>query len=103
MGARVVPLRRVGLAIVAVMLVTSSLTGGPVSLLVPALVLAGGLTMAWNGLSFTAAAELAGAARTGAAIGLQQTVLGASGVVVFRLRCGRARSVRRLVAPRSSQ
>lgn len=86
MGARIVPLRRVGLAIVAVMLVTSSLTGGPVSLLVPALVLAGGLTMAWNGLSFTVAAELAGAVRTGAAIGLQQTVLGASGVaapVVF--------------------
>jgi hypothetical protein len=37
--------------------------------------------MAWNGLSFTAAAELAGPVRSGAAIGLQQTVLGGVGVV----------------------
>lgn len=81
LGMRVVPLRRAGLALAAAMLVTASLAGGPVALLVPALVLAGGLTMAWNGLSFTAAAELAGSVRTGAAIGLQQTVLGASGVV----------------------
>jgi nitrate/nitrite transporter NarK len=80
-GARVVPLRRVGVAIVAAMLVTALLAGGPTELLVPALILAGGLSMAWNGLSFTAAAELAGAVRTGAAIGVQQTVLAASGVV----------------------
>jgi MFS family permease len=81
MGARIVPLRRVGLAIVAVMLTTAVLAGGPAWLLVPVLILAGGLTMAWNGLSFTAAAELAGAVRTGAAIGVQQSVLAASGVV----------------------
>lgn len=81
MGARVVPLLRVGLAIVASMLLTAALAGGPVELLVPALVVAGGLSMAWNGLSFTAAAELAGALRTGAAIGVQQTVLAAAGVV----------------------
>jgi nitrate/nitrite transporter NarK len=81
MGARIVPLRRVGVSIVAVMLLTALLAGGPTSLLVPTLVLACGLTMAWNGLSFTAAAELAGALRTGAAIGVQQTVLAAVGVV----------------------
>jgi nitrate/nitrite transporter NarK len=81
MGARVVPLLRVGLAIVASMLLVAALAGGPVELLVPALVVAGGLSMAWNGLSFTAAAELAGALRTGAAIGVQQTVLAAAGVV----------------------
>ena len=80
LGARVVPLRLVGLGIVAVMLLTAALAGGPAWLLVPTLVLACGLTMAWNGLSFTAAAELAGAVRTGAAIGVQQTVLGAAGV-----------------------
>ena len=34
--------------------------------------------MAWNGLSFTVAAELAGPLRSGAAIGIQQTVLAAS-------------------------
>jgi nitrate/nitrite transporter NarK len=81
MGARIVPLRRVGLAIVAVMGLTAALAGGPASLIVPTVILACGLTMAWNGLSFTAAAELAGAVRTGAAIGVQQTVLAASGVV----------------------
>lgn len=78
--ARVVPLRRVGVAVVAVMVLTGMLASGPVWLLVPVLVLAGGLTMAWNGLAFTAAAELAGAARSGAALGVQQTVLSASGV-----------------------
>jgi hypothetical protein len=36
--------------------------------------------MGWNGLSFTAAAELAGARRSGAAIGFQQTVLSGVGV-----------------------
>jgi MFS family permease len=80
LGARIVPLRRVGVSIVAVMLLTALLAGGPAELLVPTLVLACGLTMAWNGLSFTAAAELAGALRTGAAIGVQQTVLAAIGV-----------------------
>jgi nitrate/nitrite transporter NarK len=80
MGARIVPLLRVGLGIVASMALVAVLAGGPTPLLVPALVLAGGLSMGWNGLSFTAAAELAGALRTGAAIGVQQTVLAAAGV-----------------------
>ena len=79
--SRVGPLRLVGLAIVAALVVTAALAGGPVALLVPALVLACGLSMAWNGLSFTAAAELAGSFRSGAAIGVQQTVLALSGVV----------------------
>ena len=48
----------------------------------PLLVLATALSAAWNGLSFVAAAELAGTARSGAAIGFQQTVLSVSGVVV---------------------
>ena len=50
-------------------------------LLVPAVALAGGLSMAWNGLSFTVAAELAGATRSGAAIGFQQSVLSGLGVL----------------------
>ena len=45
-------------------------------MLVPVAVAAGTLGLSWNGLSFTAAAEAAGGARSGAAIGLQQTVLG---------------------------
>jgi MFS family permease len=78
--ARVVPLRRVGVAVVSVMVLTAVLAGGPAWLLVPTLILASGLTMAWNGLSFTAAAELAGPVRSGAALGVQQTVLSACGV-----------------------
>jgi hypothetical protein len=38
--------------------------------------------MAWNGLSFTAAAELAGRGRSGAAIGFQQTALSVMGLGV---------------------
>jgi sugar phosphate permease len=80
LGLRVVPLRRVGLAITAAMLVTALLAGGPLWLLVPVLAVGGGLSMAWNGLAFTTAAELAGAARSGAAIGFQQTILSAIGI-----------------------
>jgi sugar phosphate permease len=80
-GARVVPLRRIGLVVAATLALIALLAGGPVWLLVPAVALAGGLSMAWNGLAFTAAAELAGAPRSGAAIGFQQSVLSGIGVV----------------------
>jgi sugar phosphate permease len=79
--SRVGPLRRVGLAISASFLLTAAFAGGPVGVLVVVLALAGGLSMAWNGLAFVAAAELAGARRSGSAIGFQQTVLSAVGVV----------------------
>jgi sugar phosphate permease len=74
-GLRIVPLRRVGLAVTASVFATATLTNGPAWLLVPSLALAGALSMGWNGLAFTAAAEFAGEGRSGAAIGLQQTVL----------------------------
>jgi MFS family permease len=64
LGSRLRPLRLVGLA--------SSVT----------FVLAGGFGMAWNGLSFTAAAEIAGRSRSGAALGMQQTALAAAGAIV---------------------
>lgn len=80
LGARVVPLRRVGIVVGASLVLTAVLSGGPLWLLVPAIALAGGLSMAWNGLAFTAAAELAGPVRSGAAIGFQQTILSAIGV-----------------------
>jgi MFS family permease len=79
--SRVEPLLTVGLAISAAVAITAAFTRGPLWLLVPAIALAGGLSMAWNGLSFTAAAELVGPVRSGSAIGLQQTVLAAVGVV----------------------
>ena len=89
-GSRVGPLLRVGLAVAASVGLTAVLADGPLWLLVPAIALAGGLSMAWNGLSYTAAAELAGPVRSGAAIGLQQTVLGGAGVVAPRSGQGSA-------------
>jgi MFS family permease len=44
-------------------------------------VAAGALAVGWNGLSFTATAELAGRERSGAALGFQQTALGLGCIV----------------------
>jgi sugar phosphate permease len=81
LGSRIVPLRRVGLAIAASLVITAVLSGASLWVVVPVLAISGGLTMAWNGLAFTAAAELAGPVRSGAAIGFQQTMLSGIGVV----------------------
>ncbi len=77
--SRVRPLRLIGLAIGVALALVAVLSDAPEVLLVPALVVATALSMAWNGLSFTIAAELGGR-RSGAAIGFQQTVLSALGV-----------------------
>ena len=76
--ARIAPLRQLAFALAVALLATAILTRAPLALLLPALVVAGALSLSWNGLSFTAAAELAGRARSGAAIGFQQTALSAS-------------------------
>ncbi len=52
------------------------LVDAPLPVLVPAIAIAGAISLSWNGLAFTAAAETAGMARSGAALGFQQTVLG---------------------------
>ena len=78
--SRVVPLRLVGLAVAVTLGAAAATTSAAVWLLVPVFVVATSLSMAWNGLSFTIAAELGGR-RSGAAIGFQQTVLSAVGVV----------------------
>jgi sugar phosphate permease len=80
-GSRVLPLRRVGAATCAMLAMAAAAADASGWLLVPLLVVVGGLSMAWNGLSFAAAAELAGPARSGAAIGLQQSALSAAGIV----------------------
>ena len=51
------------------------LADAPLVLLLPVLLAAGVLTMSWNGLSFTAAAEMAGRDRAGTALGLQGTIM----------------------------
>jgi sugar phosphate permease len=79
--ARILPLRRVALGLAATVAATTALLDASIWILVPALVVAGTFGLSWNGLSFTAAAESVGRARTGAAIGLQQTFLSAGAIV----------------------
>ena len=81
LGARIVPMRRLALGIAITLALVAILSHAPRWLLLPALVVAGGFGLSWNGLSFTAAAELAGTRASGAALGLQQTVLGLAGIV----------------------
>ena len=85
MGSRLRPLRIVGLAIFASLALTAALVGVPLGILLPTIVTATALSMTWNGLSYTAAAELAGTTRSGAAIGFQQMVLSIVGFVAAPL------------------
>lgn len=78
---RIVPLRWVGLGIaISVAVLTIVLDASP-WIVVPVLMIAAVFGLSWNGLSFTATAETAGRARSGAAIGLQQTFLAVGGLV----------------------
>ena len=79
LGSRVRPLRWIGFAIAGALAAVAVVSGAPSTVLVPILVVTTAASMAWNGLSFTIAAELGGS-RSGAAIGFQQTVLSAIGV-----------------------
>lgn len=91
-GTRIGPLRKVGVAVAASLAVVAVLAGGPLWMLVPALAVAGGLSMGWNALAFAAAAELSGPARSGAAIGFQQSVLCGMAIaapIVFALTVSR--------------
>jgi MFS family permease len=81
-GSRLRPLRLVGLASSVTLAVATALLSAPLAVLIVAFVLAGGWSMAWNGLSFTAAAEIAGRSRSGAALGMQQSALAAAGAIV---------------------
>jgi len=80
-GSRLRPLRMIALAITALVVLTAALLTSPLVVLIPSLVAAGVLAMSWNGLAFAAAVELVGHRRSGAAIGLQQSVLNSSGAV----------------------
>jgi sugar phosphate permease len=79
---RLEPLRGIGLGLTAGTAAVAALVDAPLGILVPALVVAGVLGLAWNALSFTAAAEAVGAGRSGAALGFQQTLLAVLGAGV---------------------
>lgn len=74
---RVAPMRWMALAGSVFLAATAALTAGPDWLVAGAITIAGILAMSWNGLSFTAAAELSGRERAGTAISVQNTVLSA--------------------------
>jgi MFS family permease len=76
LGSRLGPLRTIGVALAICTAAVAVATDAPLALLVPLFVVAGVLSMSWNGLAYASAAEMAGAARTGAALGFQQTLLG---------------------------
>jgi MFS family permease len=75
-GSRLGPLRTIGVALALLTACVATAVDAPLALLIPLFVVAGVLSMSWNGLAYAAAAEAAGAARTGAALGFQQTLLG---------------------------
>ena len=82
LGTRIVPLRRIGVATFAALAATALVLDAPDAVVVPLLIVTTALSAAWNGLSFVAAAELAGTARSGAAIGFQQTALSLAAIFV---------------------
>jgi sugar phosphate permease len=81
-GDRIGPLRLIGLAAFVTLAATAAVLDAATGVVVAAFLVAGGTAMAWNGLSFAAAAELAGRGRSGAAIGFQQTILSATATAV---------------------
>jgi sugar phosphate permease len=80
-AARIRPLRLIALFVSTAMAAAAILVDASLWILVPVLVAAGTFALSWNGLSYTAAAETAGRARSGAAIGLQQTFLSVGSIV----------------------
>ncbi len=74
--ARIAPMRLIGVGLALATAGVAALVDAPLAVLIPALAIAGVLSMAWNGLAVVAAAEAAGSGRVGAAIGFQQTLLG---------------------------
>ena len=80
LGSRIVPLLRLALAVTASLVVVGVFARAPAWALVPVLIVAGGIGLSWNGLSFVAAAEMAGTGASGAALGFQQTMLGIAGI-----------------------
>jgi MFS family permease len=80
-GVRIAPMRDLALLGACLLAATAALTGTPGAVLLPVLTLTGIVSMSSNGLAFTATGEIAGQARAGSAMGLQNTALFASGAM----------------------
>jgi sugar phosphate permease len=74
-GLRIAPIRRIALAGGALLAATAVLVDAPGALLYPVLLAAGITAMTWNGLAFTAAAEISGRKRAGTAMSMQNTLI----------------------------
>jgi hypothetical protein len=74
--------------LVGMSMLLAVLVRAPATILVPLVVIVGATSLAWNGLSFTATAELAGRQGSGSALGVQQTALDPQ-PAVQALRSGR--------------
>jgi sugar phosphate permease len=84
-GSRIRPLRVLAVGSSAAVLATAVLVDAPLALLAPTIVAANVLAASWNGLVYTAAAEAAGRRRSGAALGVQQTILFGAGAAAAPL------------------
>jgi MFS family permease len=80
-GLRIAPMRRIAARNTALLAAVGVLATGPGALLYPLLAVAAISTMSWNGLAFTAAAEISGLARAGTAMSLQNTLISVGGVL----------------------
>jgi sugar phosphate permease len=79
---RIAPFRRLAVGAGVLLLAAAALAEAPDAVLVPLLMGGGVLAMSWNGLSFTAAAEISGGAQAGRAMGMQNTLMRGAGAVV---------------------
>lgn len=82
---RIVPLRHAGLTGAALVALAALLAGAPNVVLIPLLIAGGAAMSSWNGLAFTAAAEIAGRSRAGTAMSLQNTLVSVLGIVASPL------------------
>jgi sugar phosphate permease len=80
-GLRIAPIRRIAARNTGLLVAVGILAAGPGALLYPVLAVAAVSTMSWNGLAFTAAAEISGRARAGTAMSMQNTLISVGGVL----------------------
>lgn len=81
-GTRVMPLRRLTLAVALTLGAVAVLIPGPVSVLVLMLIVAGALSLSWLGIAAAVTAELVGPDRSGAALGFLQAMFALSASVI---------------------
>jgi sugar phosphate permease len=80
-GMRIAPMRSIAAAGGTLLALTAALSNAPGAVLYPVLIAASIAAMTWNGLAFTAAAEISGRARAGTAMSIQNAMNAVGSVV----------------------